>query len=749
MRIIYKEERKEKMSNPQTQIYKSIIGTPIKINLNVNIENKPINIILTSSILYYPETKTDDKTDDKTKQEKQKELSTNEQYPLLPPVGVDYPINELIILPFKQMVKILFNPDKFTKKMSKWVSNLEQEPIPEEENKTMFFSEQTQRIIDWEKKNVQILLHLLFPTYFFGSIEYKTSMHYWNPKEKFHSFPIERTFSYLKYNGKIYTVTNCVWMNDILNNTYYKPFVDGFKFYYLWINSIQKILKKRIEQIKRSHEIDQATKSRNDIALTNINLLLDTLSEEKELNYMNLRPIYNKNNVLLEFTKKPIEYLDSLVNIPVVSDKNNSLNELFDIRNKYTYADINTTNYKLLYKILSNIYSFKERKKNLSELLYNLPDTKYSLNLYFYTGLTTFRSERYYKQNLFTEVVMDVIDGVVDESNKTMVKCYYYDHWIGKMMNFFNGSYWNVSKDRIYVDLKNLQNEEEASNDVGNGNNTGNHTGNETNGMDNLLNYNADNQLPLFKNNALNNEKDNAPNNKNTLAKLTDYFRISILNTTKVSDDKNEILKKLNPLLKQIQEKTKDVNFEVNLDINNLFEMIVTHKWTNQFIKTNPSKKNPFVNQITESEDFLKNSVSQIFDLRTKSQNIVDQKLLNEWEAQNFYIKTHISTLDITMNEILKNLGAPKDTDTKNIYDYKPNQTSSQEQQQYLNYLILFLYKNMFEILMDYIGKKTERLNLRMNGENRTTTTTTQKGGNALKQRKSDKKTRKIRPSML
>jgi len=739
MHIIYKEERKEKMSNPQTQIYKSIIGTPIKINLNVNIENNPTNIILTSSILYYPETKTDAKTEpdqekqkDLTKtepdQEKQKVLNKTEQYPLLPPIGVDYPINELIILPFKQMVKILFNPDKFTKRMSKWVSNLEQEPIPEEENKTMFFSEKTEKIIEWEKKNVQILLHLLFPTYFFGSIEYKTSMHYWNPKEKFHSFPIERTFSYLKYNGKIYTVSNCVWMNDILNNTYYKPFVDGFKFYYLWMNSIQKILKTRIAQINRSQEDNQQMKSRNEIALTNLNLLLDTLSEDKELNYMKLRPIYNKNNVLLEFTQKPIEYLDSLVNISVVSDKNNALNELFDIKNKYTYADIDTTNYKLLYKILSNIYSFKEHKKNLSELLHKLPDAKYSLNLYFYTGLTTFRSERYYKQNLFTEVVMDVIDGVVDESNKTMVKCYYYDRWIGKMMNFFNGSYWNVSKDRIYVDLKNLQNEEEASNDNGNGNNTGNNADNQTKGTNNLFLNNVDNQLPLFKN--------NAPNNKNTLAKLSEYFRNSILSTTKVPEDKNNISIKLDALLKQINDKTTELNL-VNLDNNNLFEMIVTHKWTEKITKTNSSNLNPFVQEITESEDFLKNSVSEIFDLRTKSQNTVDQKLLNEWEVKKLNINKKNLTLDFSIKELLKNVGAPEKHDMKVVYEYNSSsQTSVQDQQNYLYYLVLFLYKNIFEILIDYIDKKINRLSQRNNNQI--------KAGNTIKKHNSNKKTRKI-----
>jgi len=739
MHIIYKEERKEKMSNPQTQIYKSIIGTPIKINLNVNIENNPTNIILTSSILYYPETKTDAKTEpdqekqkDLTKtepdQEKQKVLNKTEQYPLLPPIGVDYPINELIILPFKQMVKILFNPDKFTKRMSKWVSNLEQEPIPEEENKTMFFSEKTEKIIEWEKKNVQILLHLLFPTYFFGSIEYKTSMHYWNPKEKFHSFPIERTFSYLKYNGKIYTVSNCVWMNDILNNTYYKPFVDGFKFYYLWMNSIQKILKTRIAQINRSQEDNQQMKSRNEIALTNLNLLLDTLSEDKELNYMKLRPIYNKNNVLLEFTQKPIEYLDSLVNISVVSDKNNALNELFDIKNKYTYADIDTTNYKLLYKILSNIYSFKEHKKNLSELLHKLPDAKYSLNLYFYTGLTTFRSERYYKQNLFTEVVMDVIDGVVDESNKTMVKCYYYDRWIGKMMNFFNGSYWNVSKDRIYVDLKNLQNEEEASNDNGNGNNTGNNADNQTKGTNNLFLNNVDNQLPLFKN--------NAPNNKNTLAKLSEYFRNSILSTIKVPEDKNNISIKLDALLKQINDKTTELNL-VNLDNNNLFEMIVTHKWTEKITKTNSSNLNPFVQEITESEDFLKNSVSEIFDLRTKSQNTVDQKLLNEWEVKKLNINKKNLTLDFSIKELLKNVGAPEKHDMKVVYEYNSSsQTSVQDQQNYLYYLVLFLYKNIFEILIDYIDKKINRLSQRNNNQI--------KAGNTIKKHNSNKKTRKI-----
>lgn len=225
------------MNLPERQIFKSVIGSPIKINLNVNIENKPTNIILTSSILYYPEI-----LKKGGKIENNNENNQTNQYPLLPPVGVDYPIQKLIKLPFNDMIKILFNPDIFNKKMTKWTYDADDQPrfqsLPKDhstrlsEEKTLLFSQENMDKINWEKKNVQILLHLLFPTFYFGSLEYKTSMHYWNPNETFHAFPIERIFSYLKYNGKVYTITNCVWMNDILNVPAYKPYIDGFKFFF-------------------------------------------------------------------------------------------------------------------------------------------------------------------------------------------------------------------------------------------------------------------------------------------------------------------------------------------------------------------------------------------------------------------------------------------------------------------------------------------------------------------------------------
>ncbi len=125
------------MNEPEKQIFKSIVGNPLKINLNINIDNQPTNVVLTSAILYYPSPKKETPPPKKggrsdydfEPQNRNRNQKPNQgtQYPLLPPVGIDYPIKKLIELDFTEMVKVLFDPDRFTKKMTKWVADTEKE----------------------------------------------------------------------------------------------------------------------------------------------------------------------------------------------------------------------------------------------------------------------------------------------------------------------------------------------------------------------------------------------------------------------------------------------------------------------------------------------------------------------------------------------------------------------------------------------------------------------------------------------
>lgn len=772
------------MNEPEKQIYKSIVGNPLKINLNINIDNKPTNVVLTSAILYYPPKENPKKVQkggrteyDSEPQNRNQKPNQGTQYPLLPPVGIDYPIKKLIELDFREMVRILFDPDRFTKKMTKWVADTEKEsallqpPPTDEEEISKLYSEENEKKINWEKKNVQILLHLLFPTYYFGSLEYKTSMHYWNPNETFHSFPITRTFSYLKYNGKVYTITNCVWLNDILNSPSYKPYVDGFKSYYLWTMHIKNVIKKRIIQEKRKKakfmtESNQSNDTENaegpqkpenpmvaflENNIENLKGLSEKITETKnsiELSIVKLRPIFRKNN-LMNLTQNATNYLESFTKMPVMSDKNSVLNEFFDVINEYVYdtqeeevpeTDSNketpeVTNHRLLYKLLKNIFLFKSHKKNLSQLLNRLPSIQNNYDIYFYTGLNTKRSEDYYRQNLFTDVILDVVDGLVDDSNKSTVKCYYYDHWIGKMMNFFNGTYWDVAKDRVYVNLLNVQNKvEDDEDELGNGNPEsgppGYGDGNSSSGYDNSGYGNSgydnsssgygnsssgygnsyDAMIPAQQNQQKRSSSDQA---KKNLPNLTPFFNQFILDTNNLSQaittDKKE-------LLKQILAKIRDTDLYMGkgLDLEfELFNNIVNHKGIealSRIVIPNTNIKDE-LNTIKSYDDFLLENTTTLKrlsdDALSKMNPNNNTGMIAEWKDNKSKVVKMIQAIALDIEKFLEKIKQTPTTDK--IVEYKG--TNEQQKNIYSIYLLLFLYKTVFELVKDYYERKISELN--------------------------------------
>lgn len=778
------------MNNPEKQIFKSIVGNPLKINLNINIDNQPTNVVLTSAILYYPDppkeapkkgqkggqTEYDSKPQN---QNRNQNPNQGTKYPLLPPVGIDYPIKKLTLLPFREMVRILFDPDSFTKKMTKWVADTEKEatllqpPPPNEEEISKLYSEENEKKINWEKKNVQMLLHMLFPTYYFGSLEYKTSMHYWNPNETFHTFPITRTFSYLKYNGKVYTITNCVWLNDILNSPAYKPYVDGFRSYYLWTLYIKNVIKKRIIQEKRKKakfmtESNQTNETENaegpskpenpmvaflENNIENLKGLSEKITETEnsiELSIVKLRPIFRKNN-MMNLTQNASNYLESFTKMPVMSDKNSVLNEFFDVINEYVYDTQEeevpetdpdkeipeVTNHRLLYKLLKNIFLFKSHKKNLSQLLNHLPPIQNNYDVYFYTGLNTKRSEDYYRQNLFTDVILDVVDGLVDDSNKSMVKCYYYDHWIGKMMNFFNGTYWDVAKDRVYVNLLNVQNKvEDAEDDIGNGNNpeSGPLPGygdrnNSSTGYDNSEYGNSgysnsyDTMMPPMQQNQQKRSSSSSDQANKNLPSLTQFFNDFILDTNNLSKTiSNNKKKLLDEILSKIQNTELYIGKGLDLEFE-LFNNIVKHKGVDalsRIVIPNINMKDELVT-IKRYDDFLLENTTSLKrlsdDMLSRINSSNNTGMIAEWNDHKLKVVKMIQEITVDIEKFLSKINTNTKTNTKmkdKIFDN--NDKTEQGNNVYSVYLLLFLYKTVFDLVKDYYERKISELKVTKSG---------------------------------
>ncbi len=72
---------------------KKLLGVPIKINLDININGKSENVILTSSMIYIP---SDEDTEDS--------LKSLETYPRIPTQKVRLPVDYLKSLKYKEVV---------------------------------------------------------------------------------------------------------------------------------------------------------------------------------------------------------------------------------------------------------------------------------------------------------------------------------------------------------------------------------------------------------------------------------------------------------------------------------------------------------------------------------------------------------------------------------------------------------------------------------------------------------------------
>jgi hypothetical protein len=477
--------------------------------------------------------------------------------------------------------------------------------------------------------------------------------------------------------------------------------------------------------------------------IQNLKDLSEKITETKnsiELSIVKLRPVFRKNN-LMNLTQNATNYLESFTKMPVMSDKNSVLNEFFDVINEYVYdtqeevpeTDPNkeipeVTNHRLLYKLLKNVFLFKSHKKNLSQLLNRLPPVQNKYDVYFYTGLNTKRSEDYYRQNLFTDVILDVVDGLVDDSNKSVVKCYYYDHWIGKMMNFFNGAYWDVAKDRVYVNLLNVQNKvEDKEDDIGNNNNPDSPGYGDGNGDSGYGNSGYGNSGYGNSSSGYGNSYDtiqpmrSSQAKKNTvdLPSLTAFFNQFILDTSNLSKTiSNDKKKLLSVILSKI--KTADLYMGKGLDFEiDLFNNIVNHKGVDVLSRiviqnTNINKE---IKNIKNYDYFLLKNINTLKGL-TESMNIGmntnnNEVMKAEWNDNMLKVVKIIYSVEVDIKKFLTKINQTPKTD--NIVDYKGN--TDDQRNIYSVYLLLFLYKTVFELVKDYYEHKIKEIPKRGGGK--------------------------------
>jgi hypothetical protein len=205
----------------------------LKIMLDTNVSEEPE--ALTYSKIYIPSHEPPNNNETPNNNEKNLKMS---EYPFFTE-SIAYPEEILKKKPYKEIVKIFFNKNLFTK----YVVN----------NET---ASNDPGIIE---KNIMIMLDLLFPTNYPVSHNINTSYNKYLLKQpyniKFDVGKIDNAFqpteySYLKLNGYTYTVSEIVFLNDVVNHPQYKKLVESVSEYNEWAKDKSGDIKDEIIEIK-------------------------------------------------------------------------------------------------------------------------------------------------------------------------------------------------------------------------------------------------------------------------------------------------------------------------------------------------------------------------------------------------------------------------------------------------------------------------------------------------------------------
>jgi hypothetical protein len=494
------------------------IGIPIKITLDINIGGKSEKIPFTSSLLYIPPEEPSKSIlsfiPDPTVQPNQiKDVIPDialETYPRIPMKNERLPASHLKQLRYKEVVQFFFNKNKFAEKMEKWgkdilsstidyinpIANIEEEiedELEDSQRPIYLLSEREVANIQIEKENIELMLHLLLPTYAFHSEGYKTSMHYWNPNEPYlkNTFPKTR-FSYIRHNGKIYTISNAVWLNDVFNVPFYRELIQYYEIYKDWKTERIQYLKNEKQRIKEKKErvskgdenqikiLDKEFSTIEQVLL----LLQKNIMEKKELEelfktsssskydevrkkFLKITPFSQSKNQLyiysLLFSKQSnrvLSYSNDRLNEIIYNDSPPITNKNIDKNQK---TEKNIRDKQLLEQMLENILDYAIHNGTISYLKRgicpkegkeNCHSSK-EISTFYYTGIQYQTTSRMGEPSYEIYVLMDVIEGEVTKKNIAGIKCTYENQSIGKKLEYLTGQWpvWDLSNRRIFMRL--------------------------------------------------------------------------------------------------------------------------------------------------------------------------------------------------------------------------------------------------------------------------------------------------------
>ena len=138
---------------------------------------------------------------------------------------VYYSRKKLIQLTYQERINFFFDKERFKELLSSY--NL---PVTNQSERNSVV-----------ENNVMVMLELLLPTKFPAVKDLKQSFKMVFNKDGFkdhlyEAFIYKHPFSYLKIDGKTYTVKRVIWLNDLLNHPIYKKLLEEYRKFWVWSN---------------------------------------------------------------------------------------------------------------------------------------------------------------------------------------------------------------------------------------------------------------------------------------------------------------------------------------------------------------------------------------------------------------------------------------------------------------------------------------------------------------------------------
>lgn len=220
----------------------------IKIKLYTNLPAKDQKLIDFDLDLLYSETRSAPNEKGETKAELLDKTGLNK----LPyfTMSVKYPLARLQkdLLTYQDRVRFFFDEKEFQKKLFLFTQGPTESDDVDVNN-------------DIAEHNVMTMIEILFPTKFTVINNFHTSLDHVFSKSYLGRMMINPTvkkyYSYLKLNdGKIYTFTRVIWLNDIMNHPLYRTLLTEFHTFWLWYakekNKLIKSMSSSLIQISKN-----------------------------------------------------------------------------------------------------------------------------------------------------------------------------------------------------------------------------------------------------------------------------------------------------------------------------------------------------------------------------------------------------------------------------------------------------------------------------------------------------------------